>query len=93
VQWLFRRRDDQHLPGPTAGELHAFLQFKRSLGYGYMRAEFTLREFDRFLIQYAAEKRRWKLDRAAIAWLSSKPGRKPISVSADAAVHHPNQEL
>jgi integrase/recombinase XerD len=27
-----------------------------------------------------------KLDRAAIAWLSSKPGRKPISVSADAAV-------
>ena len=72
--------------GPTAGELHAFLQFKRSLGYGYMRAEFTLREFDRFLIQYAANNRRLKLDRAAIAWLSSKPGRKPISVSADAAV-------
>jgi hypothetical protein len=72
--------------GPTAGELRAFLQFKRSLGYGYMRAEFTLREFDRFLIQYAAEKRRWKLDRAALAWLSSKPGRKPISVSTDAAV-------
>ena len=39
--------------GPTAREMHAFLQFKRSLGYGYMRAEFTLREFDRFLIQYA----------------------------------------
>jgi len=72
--------------GPTAGQLHAFLQFKRSLGYGYLRAESTLREFDRFLIQYAAENRRWKLDRAAIAWLSSKPGRKPISVSADAAV-------
>ena len=29
--------------------MHAFLQFKRSLGYGYIRAEFTLREFDRFL--------------------------------------------
>jgi integrase len=72
--------------GPVAGELHAFLQFKRSLGYGYMRAEFTLREFDRFLIEYAARNRYWKLDRAAIAWLSSKPGRKPISVSADAAV-------
>ena len=72
--------------GPTAREMHAFLQFKRSLGYGYMRAEFTLREFDRFLIQYAANNRRLKLDRAAIAWLSSKPGRKPISVSADAAV-------
>jgi integrase/recombinase XerD len=68
--------------GPTAREMHAFLQFKRSLGYGYMRAEFTLREFDRFL----TNNRRLKLDRAAIAWLSSKPGRKPISVSADAAV-------
>lgn len=72
--------------GPIAGELHAFLQFKRNLGYGYMRAQFTLREFDRFLIQYAAANRRWELDRAAIAWLSSKPDRKPISVSADAAV-------
>lgn len=34
---------------PIAGELHGFLQFKRSLGYGYLRAEFALREFDRFL--------------------------------------------
>jgi integrase len=72
--------------GPTASKLQGFLQFKRSLGYGYMRAEFTLREFDRFLIEYAARNRHWKLDQAAIAWLSSKPGRKPISVSADAAV-------
>jgi len=52
---------------PAAGELHGFLQFKRSLGYGYMRAEFTLREFDRFLIEYAARNRGWRLDRAAIA--------------------------
>src|SRR5207302_2162200 len=72
--------------GTAAGELKAFLEFKRSLGYGYLRAEFTLREFDRFLIEYAAKNRRWQLDRAAIAWLSSKPGRKPISVSGDAAV-------
>jgi integrase/recombinase XerD len=72
--------------GPMATELRAFLLFKRSLGYGYMRAEFTLREFDRFLVDYAAKNRRWQLDRAAIAWLSTKPGRKPISVSADAAV-------
>jgi integrase/recombinase XerD len=72
--------------GPAASELHAFLTFKRSLGYGYMRAEFTLREFDRFLFEYAARNRPWQLDRAAIAWLSSKPGRKPISVSSDAAV-------
>src|ERR1039458_1404941 len=51
--------------GPVAGELHGFLQFKRSLGYGYARAEFALREFDRFLTDYAAKNRRWQLDRAA----------------------------
>jgi len=72
--------------GPAAGALHAFLDFKRSLGYGYKRAEFSLREFDRFLVDYAARDRHWQLDRAAIAWLSSKPGRKPVSVSGDAAV-------
>lgn len=72
--------------GPMAAELQAFLQFKRSLGYGYLRAEFTLREFDVFLVRYAAKNRPWELGRAAIAWLSTKPGRKPISVSADAAV-------
>lgn len=72
--------------GPVAGELHGFLQFKRSLGYGYVRGEFTLREFDRFLIRHAGKNRGWTIDRAAIAWLSSKPGRKPVSVSDDAAV-------
>lgn len=72
--------------GPLATDLQAFLRFKRSLGYGYMRAEFTLREFDCFLIDYVAKNRRWDLGRAAIAWLSSKPDRKPISVSGDAAV-------
>jgi integrase len=71
---------------PIAGDLHSFLQFKRGLGYGYLRGEFTLREFDRFVIQHAAKNRAWTIDRAAISWLSSKPGRKPISVSADAAV-------
>jgi hypothetical protein len=29
--------------GPIAAELLGFLQFKRDLGYGYKRAEFTLR--------------------------------------------------
>jgi integrase/recombinase XerD len=72
--------------GPVADELLDFLRFKRSLGYGYMRAEFTLREFDRFLIEYVARNHRWQLDQAAITWLSSKPGRKAVSVSDDAAV-------
>jgi len=72
--------------GPVARELQGFLQFKRSLGYGYARAEFTLREFDRFLIEYSARKRSWRLDQAVIAWLSSKSGRKAISVSFEASV-------
>jgi len=50
------------------------------------RAEFTLREFDRFLAGYAAKQRQLRLDQAALEWLSRKPGRKPVSVSADAAV-------
>ena len=61
--------------GPIAGELSGFLQFKRSLGYGYGRAEFTLREFDQFLFGCARKDPTWQLDRAAIAWLSSKPQR------------------
>ena len=71
---------------PMAAELQSFLQFKRSLGYGYQRPEFSLREFDRFVIEYARKNRDWRLDQAALAWLASKPGRKPVSVSGDAAV-------
>jgi integrase/recombinase XerD len=72
--------------GPIAGELHGFLEFKRSLGFGYERAEFALREFDRFLSCYVKKDPQWRLDQAAIAWLSSKPNRKPVSVSMDAAI-------
>ena len=71
---------------PIAGELHSFLQFKRSLGYGYRRAESSLREFDRFLSGYAGKDPKWQLECAAIAWLSSKTLRKPVSVSMDAAI-------
>jgi integrase len=65
-----------------AGDLHEFLQFKRDLGFGYVRAEFALREFDRFLVS----NKRLSLDQAALEWLSGKPGRKAVSVSQDAAV-------
>lgn len=67
-----------------AGHLNGFLQFKRSLGFRYARAEFTLREFDRFLV--ATAYKHLPLDQAALEWLSGKPGRKPVSVSGDAAV-------
>jgi integrase/recombinase XerD len=71
---------------PLARQLAGFLEFKRRLGYTYARAEFTLREFDAFLVRYAATSVRWRFDQAALAWLASKPQRKALSVSADAAV-------
>lgn len=66
--------------------LQGFLHFKRSLGYRYVRAEFTLREFDHFLRRYAGQRRTWRLDRAMLDWLASKPQRKAVSVSMDIAV-------
>lgn len=77
---------DKAFESPIAAELHGFLQFKRSLGFEYKRAEYAIREFDRYLCDYAKRIPRWQLDRAAIAWLSSKPQRKAVSVSMDAAV-------
>lgn len=70
---------------PLSGELQAFLQFKRNLGFRYERAEFTLLEFDRFL-QPHADRGTWRLDQAILAWLASKPRRKAVSVSMDVAV-------
>ena len=46
----------------------------------------SLREFDRFLLAYTARNPRWRFDQAVLAWLSSKPQRKAISVSRDATV-------
>lgn len=71
---------------PLAEELAGFLKFKRALGYRYLRPEWSLREFDRFLLVYAATNSRWRFEQATLAWLSSKPRRKAISVSRDATV-------
>ncbi len=71
---------------PMSHELQGFLRFMRSLGYRYTREEFRLREFDRFLRQYARQHPRWRLDQAILAWLASKPPRKAISVSRDATI-------
>lgn len=71
---------------PLSNELQKFLLFKHSLGYRYARPEFTLLEFDRFVQKYAARHQKWRLDQAIVTWLGSKPKRKAVSVSADAAV-------
>jgi integrase/recombinase XerD len=69
--------------GPLAKELTGFLAFKRALGSPYRRAEFTLREFDRFLQRYTRSRRRWRFREALLAWLASKKGRKPVTVTVE----------
>jgi integrase/recombinase XerD len=71
---------------PLADDLEGFLKFKRSLGYKYLRAEFTLRQFDQFLQGYVTKRKDWQLDHAILTWLGHNPQRKAISVSMDAAV-------
>jgi site-specific recombinase XerD len=72
--------------GPLAKELTGFLAFKRALGSLYRRAEFTLREFDRFVQRYARSRRRWRLREALLAWLASKTGRQPVTVAIEVGV-------
>jgi integrase len=72
--------------GPLAKELTDFLLFKRALGCPYRRAEFTLRDFDGFLRRYVRGRRRWRLRDAVLAWLASKKGRKPVTVTVEMGV-------
>ena len=65
-------------------ELEAFLAFKRTMGHPYVRAEFTLRSFDGFVLSYARRHRPFLLDEALLAWLASKrKDRKPVTVTVD----------
>jgi integrase/recombinase XerD len=67
-----------------AVELDAFLTFKRTMGSPYVRAEFTLRSFDRFVLGYARRHGPFRLDEAVLAWLASQSKeRKPVSVTVD----------
>jgi site-specific recombinase XerD len=68
-----------------AVDFNAFLEFKRTLGYPYRRAEFTLRALDRFLVERNPA-RHLRLDEIILAWLERRPGRKPVSVACELAV-------
>ena len=68
---------------PLAADLAAFLAFKRARGYRYVRNEFALRSFDRFLSQFARLQHGWRLEEVILAWLGSRSGRKPISVAME----------
>lgn len=69
-----------------ASELSAFLAFKRGRGIGYIRAEFMLRSFDRFVAQGGRRRSTIAVDKAIISWLKTRPHRKPISIAMDLSV-------
>jgi site-specific recombinase XerD len=69
-----------------ATDLAAFLSFKRTRGYRYARAEFTLRTFDRFLRSPARRRHARHLDQTILAWLASRPDRQANSVAMDLSV-------
>ena len=65
-------------------DFHDFIKYKRSLGFGYVRRDYILRRFDRFLVA-AGAKRKHDLEQAALDWLASQPQRKPQTVAGDMA--------
>lgn len=72
--------------GPLAAELAAFLAFKRARGFGYVRAEFTLRSFDRFLSSTVRRRRTLHVGEIMLTWLARQPDRKAYSVSMELSV-------
>jgi site-specific recombinase XerD len=73
---------------PLADDIAAFLAFKRALGYGYRRGEFTLRAFDRFAAARCRKRAalRSRLPAIIRAWLARKADRQPITRAAEHVV-------
>jgi integrase len=71
---------------PLASDLAAFLAYKRARGLRYVRAEYMLRSFDRFLSARARRRRTWRVGEVTLAWLASRPDRKAISVAMELSV-------
>ena len=71
---------------PLADDLDSFLTFQRARGRGYVRSEFTLRDFDRFVAPKVPTRADVDLRRLTLDWLAGKVGRKPNSVAAEVAV-------
>jgi len=74
------------LASPFADDIVAFLEFKRGLGYGYERGEFTLRAFDRFAAMRCPSRAALRsLPGIIREWLARKD-RKPITLAAEHVV-------
>lgn len=69
-----------------ASDLRDFIRFKRALGFAYVRAELTLRSFDRFLVEHAPRRGPHAFARLLGGWLGRIPGRRAITIALDLAV-------
>ena len=69
-----------------AKDIEAFLEFKRALGYQYRRAEFMLRNFERFVQQHRLHPAKVTLEAMVSDWLSRIDGRKPVTVALELGV-------
>jgi integrase/recombinase XerD len=68
-------------------ELHAFLEYKRALGFGYQRAEGTLRHFDRHVRKMQrGGSQALQLADLIQSWLEKAPDRKAITAATDLGV-------
>lgn len=69
-----------------AEDLDAFLEFKRSRGCKYARAEEWLRAFDKFISEHARRPRDLRLDVLIPAWLGRNAARMPVTVANELIV-------
>jgi integrase len=65
-----------------ASDTAKFLAFKRAMGMGYSRAEFTLNGFVRFVREQYGE-RPASLEQAVTRWVTRIDGRKALTVSRE----------
>jgi integrase len=63
--------------------IDAFLGWRRSLGYKYVRAELWLRAFERFVRQHS---KTVPLDQLIRSWLARNAARKPLTVTLELGV-------
>jgi site-specific recombinase XerD len=70
-----------------AADLEAFLLFQRRRGYRYVRAEYILRCFDRFVESSMREQgKRFRLVQSPLGWLASRSPRQAVSTAQELSV-------
>jgi len=67
--------------GELADDVHGFLRFKRAMGVPYLRGEFVLNGFVRFVAQHWGDQGEVALDDAITRWCTRIAGRKAVTVA------------